>query len=86
MKPSLPKVMQFSTLPVQIRKDYPTTGVLKLSENKLWELSDPSIRKDYPTTGVLKLRLDLNHSVIIFMPIRKDYPTTGVLKLGGAWR
>ena len=37
-----------------IRKDYPTTGVLKRNFHTKSDLFI-SIRKDYPTTGVLKL-------------------------------
>ena len=39
-----------------IRKDYPTTGVLKLKASvPKGEKLYGTIRKDYPTTGVLKL-------------------------------
>ena len=37
-----------------IRKDYPTTGVLKLFSNTAFQITVALIRKDYPTTGVLK--------------------------------
>ena len=59
---------------LRIRKDYPTTGVLKHRNLRLI-----GIRKDYPTTGVLKLILYC-HSPLLIVFIRKDYPTTGVLK------
>ena len=49
---------------ILIRKDYPTTGVLKL------------ICVNSIATGVLKLILSDSFAC----PIRKDYPTTGVLK------
>ena len=38
-----------------IRKDYPTTGVLKLRTRCTCSSTRSDIRKDYPTTGVLKL-------------------------------
>ena len=73
------------TLFARIRKDYPTTGVLKLRIMPHFssQRSSKSIRKDYPTTGVLKLfEITNNFSPIaVFLyRIRKDYPTTGVLK------
>ena len=37
-----------------IRKDYPTTGVLKLQSKPHRHSRTFYIRKDYPTTGVLK--------------------------------
>ena len=37
-----------------IRKDYPTTGVLKPRTDGSAPLDPEQIRKDYPTTGVLK--------------------------------
>ena len=66
-----------------IRKDYPTTGVLKLWEFLSIDLLCHLIRKDYPTTGVLKPLCESRCTQIglLAMLIRKDYPTTGVLKL-----
>ena len=46
---------------VQIRKDYPTTGVLKLISFYGHVYANTNqIRKDYPTTGVLKLACNLS--------------------------
>ena len=71
-----------SLIGTTIRKDYPTTGVLKhaLRLDLLHFLVQ--IRKDYPTTGVLKLVRPTTSPIAIGFSIRKDYPTTGVLKLG----
>ena len=66
-----------------IRKDYPTTGVLKRGD-MIVEGQHPiasQIRKDYPTTGVLKRVRETNSTDNSLGVIRKDYPTTGVLKL-----
>ena len=65
-----------------IRKDYPTTGVLKPENMSSWTpAAARSIRKDYPTTGVLKPWLVIGVDCEGVKIIRKDYPTTGVLKL-----
>ena len=45
-----------------IRKDYPTTGVLKLENYFFLANCCLRIRKDYPTTGVLKLHRDHPHA------------------------
>ena len=64
-----------------IRKDYPTTGVLK----RVWVSTifkqTMQIRKDYPTTGVLRLTYSFKTLNFLKFFIRKDYPTTGVLRL-----
>ena len=66
---------------MSIRKDYPTTGVLKRKlDLSTGDSQDCLIRKDYPTTGVLK-RILQNVFSVASGEIRKDYPTTGVLKL-----
>ena len=63
-----------------IRKDYPTTGVLRPFSTESIPFCSGTIRKDYPTTGVLRLwkNFSLIHTLV---HIRKDYPTTGVLRL-----
>ena len=64
-----------------IRKDYPLTGVLKLTAFTSGYSIRPSIRKDYPLTGVLKLITSEIQDLWSIWIIRKDYPLTGVLKL-----
>ena len=50
-------------LPRRIRKDYPTTGVLRLFEALPGlQVKVRRIRKDYPTTGVLRLSSQISLS------------------------
>ena len=66
---------------VCIRKDYPTTGVLKLITNRLRNTSWNYDQEGLPDYWGIETVLCDVWWIVGKAIIRKDYPTTGVLKL-----
>ena len=63
-----------------IRKDYPTTGVLKLVDSTPGGVATARHQEGLPDYwGIETILYHVGDSD--FLKIRKDYPTTGVLKL-----
>ena len=63
-----------------IRKDYPTTGVLKPRSLGRPRTHDAPHQEGLPDYWGIETLLP-TYIRLSFLPIRKDYPTTGVLKL-----
>ena len=75
--------IQLALLFVQpIRKDYPTTGVLKRIRSSFLAISISFYQEGLPDYWGIETEQYKNHCYYAYPKIRKDYPTTGVLKLG----